>query len=608
MHSKTIAASHPGPFVDINSVREIPSRLETMAFLSKAFLFRARRALLDPNGKRPRKFPKAPIDETVAIIAEAASFLYSGDRGAGIALQTGKVENLRKVARYLDGIIIPAGEVFSFWAHVPRPTRARGFVKGRELREGCLIPSTGGGLCQVSNALYQAALDARFEIIERHAHSRILPGSSAERNRDATIFWNYVDLRFKPAVECQLEVKLTRNQLIVRLRSSGKTHRPAPAGADLRTAPANTTMSKSPAALESCDTCHATKCFRHISPATRSPGEITAWLVDAWWPEHDTYLRKTHKAGDWLFTPLNGARLGINAYRWSSADFTRVIQAPLQTFTRSIRSRRLTAQGAARQRALLAMDETLAHSYARKIPCHATHLIISQNLLPYLWREGHLGGRTFDVLITRLPMAGLHHTLDTAAAHWPESRTLADFRAPRELIEAETRALSAARQWITPHSAIAAHAGPRAKKLDWATNHAARETITRVQNTILFPASTLARKGAYEVRHAARELGLKVLLGGPILESPTFWNGIDTAPFDLTTGCIPRDILAVVLPAWVENQPRHLLAAARAGLPVIATENCGLAGISNITEIPAGGTGELTSVLARVFPAAAIAA
>jgi vancomycin resistance protein YoaR len=61
--------------------------------------------------------------------------------------------------RAIDGVVVPAGGVFSFWAQVGRPVARRGFAPGRELREGCLVPSVGGGLCRLSNALYQAALE-----------------------------------------------------------------------------------------------------------------------------------------------------------------------------------------------------------------------------------------------------------------------------------------------------------------------------------------------------------------------------------------------------------------------------------------------------------------
>jgi len=60
-------------------------------------------------------------------------------------------------------------------------------VPGRQLREGCLFPAIGGGLCQLSNALYDVSLQAECEIVERHPHSRIVPGSAAARDRDAAI-------------------------------------------------------------------------------------------------------------------------------------------------------------------------------------------------------------------------------------------------------------------------------------------------------------------------------------------------------------------------------------------------------------------------------------
>ena len=48
---------------------------------------------------------------------------------------------------------------------------ARGFATGRMLREGCPIPAIGGGLGQLSNALYEVALASGCRILERHAHS-----------------------------------------------------------------------------------------------------------------------------------------------------------------------------------------------------------------------------------------------------------------------------------------------------------------------------------------------------------------------------------------------------------------------------------------------------
>ncbi|UUZ55703.1 VanW family protein [Massilia sp. H-1] len=109
------------------------------------------------------------------------------------------------------------GATFSFWRQVGRATTLRGYVPGRELREGCIVPAIGGGICQLSNALYQAAADAGLEIVERHAHSQVIPGSAAAIGRDATVFWNYVDLRFRSDQPCRIEVALERTQLVVRI-------------------------------------------------------------------------------------------------------------------------------------------------------------------------------------------------------------------------------------------------------------------------------------------------------------------------------------------------------------------------------------------------------
>ncbi len=560
----------------------MPTRLQALKFGAKAWCFRVRRGwrnLVSPT----RRHGVREIEQRWPVVAESRAILYPSRIGAEFALQAGKVQNLRIAAKFLNGVSIPAGEVFGFWAQVPRPTSFRGFVAGRELREGCVIPSIGGGLCQLTNALYDAALKAGFEIVERHGHSRQVPGSMAEAGRDATIFWNYVDLRFKPATGAQLEIVLGRGELLVRIRgeapiSQPKNHRQSP-----KSPP------KSAAAgelVESCETCGVTSCFRHPSVLGLGEEAVTAWLVDAFWPEHNAYLRDQSRPADWLFLPLDGQRFRLGNYRWDCAQFARIRQAPVAVARRSVVSRRLAAQGAARQRALLRMDEHLAASYANRIPAEATHLVVAQNLLPFLWRDGVLGGRTFDVLMTRLPLAELEATLDRAARRWPESPTLGDFRANPALLEWERQALDEARFWVTPHSEIARIGGECALKLDWRLPESERLTPTGEGGRWLFPASTLGRKGAWEVRELARKLDLPIKLSGPNLEFPGFWDGIDVEPGE--PGKFSLDgVRGVILPAWVEHQPRRLLQAAAAGLPVFASPACGLEGVDGVRDFAA---------------------
>ena len=561
-----------------------------LLFFVKAWAFRARRSLADRGPRKPLQGVAEPVTANARIVAESRSPLYASLQPDELLLQAGKVQNLRLAAACLNGRILPAGQVFSFWAHVPRPTRRRGFAAGRELREGCVIPSTGGGLCQLSNALYDAALNAGCDIVERHGHSRILPGSMAEAGRDATIFWNYVDLRFRPPVRSQLEVLVTRSELVVRLRALQAVSAP------LSVRPAEPqTKSLARSSVETCETCGVTNCFRHIDRKDSPAEGGAAWLVDEYWPELGRYLEERRRPGDWLFLPFAGRRVGVARYPWVTAGFAEVRQAFWETLVRSAGSRRLAAQGAARQEALLRFDEKLARRYARAIPVSATHLVISQNLLPFLWRSGVLGGRTFDVLMTRLPLAALQAALDRAHARWPESPTIADFRADPVLVADEGAALAEARQWVTPHATIARLAGPRAVRLDWELPPApvgARERGAK----LLFPAATLCRKGAYEVRAAARRLGLAVALGGRVLEDERFWDGVDVSSQASLDGAC-----AAVLPAWVEHRPRRLLQALAAGLPVLATHACGLDGLPGVISLAEGDTDALENSLAAVL-------
>jgi hypothetical protein len=337
-----------------------------------------------------------------------------------------------------------------------------------------------------------------------------------------------------------------------------------------------------------------TKCFRNPAAASLPRRGITAWVLDKFEPEFDRYIDEQHDEQDAIIVPLRSGP--IESYRWTTKHFRTVAQALFATWKRSLGSRRLAAQGAERQRALLKFDQALAEAFSRKIPHIADHLVVSQNLLPYLWQHGDLSGRTFDVLMTRLPILDLERTLDAASRAHPESKTLSDFRASLEVREAESEALSAARFWVTPHSDIAKIDPARTIKLDWQLPEKSGQII-RPQK-IVFPASTLARKGCYEMRDLARELKMTLQIAGPVLEAPDFWADIDGVVAD---GDWLENAALVVLPAWVEHWPRRLLLAAAAGVPVIATRACGLSGVLNVTEIPTGDAEALRLSVAKAL-------
>jgi hypothetical protein len=190
---------------------------ERVFFQAKAALLRIIRAGRDAlDAPKNRRSRPVAFFCTGLPLAESRSPLW--DHAAPRVeqvLNAGKIQNLRVAGRRLDGCVFAPGQGFSFWRQVGWPGRLRGFVRGRELRQGCLVPSTGGGLCQLSNALYDCAVKAGFSIVERHRHSRLIPGSLAEQDRDAAVFWNYIDLRFSSAHEFRIRIEMTTEELIV---------------------------------------------------------------------------------------------------------------------------------------------------------------------------------------------------------------------------------------------------------------------------------------------------------------------------------------------------------------------------------------------------------
>jgi hypothetical protein len=568
------------------------TRAGAVIFQLKASVFRVHRLLRDLRGGRPARHPRGDALAGARVLAESSTPLWTESEPQERPLVAGKVHNLRLALRGIDGVEVPAGAVFSFWAQVGRATRRRGFVAGRELRGGCLVPSIGGGLCQLSNALYDAALNAGFDVVERHAHTRPIPGAAADGGRDATVFWSYVDLRFRAPAPFRVEARMDARTLTVRFRG---IHPPAahPASGQKRV-PLLRVLGQEP---RSCVTCGEGECFRHREgPADGTFGRA-AHLVDERWPELDGYLACIRRPGDLLAVPLDGRRWNRPNYAWTTADAGRVIEARRVVLERAWRSRRLAAQGAARQRSLAAMAEKLARAYAAALTYDVTHVAVAQGLLPYLWRDGHLDGRTFDVLMTQLPMAALHDRLDLAARLHPGSPTLGDYRADPIFVEAEAAALAGARRIVTPHAEVASLFPGRTVLLPWERPLSAvvprppREGRTP---RIVFPGPTAGRKGAYELRDALAGLDVELVPLGSALEGAGFWDGVRTAA---VTGHPLDGADLVVLPAFVEHRPRRLLEAIARGIPVIATDACGLAPGDGVTRVRMGDADALRAAI-----------
>lgn len=570
----------------MTDAKNSPTRSQALIFRGKATLLQTQRSLENLFDFNLKRFSPSGELSNQPVVAESKTPLWTESAAAEQFLLAGKVHNLRLAVKNINNLEIPANAVFSFWKNVGRASRRRGFVAGRELREGCIIPTLGGGLCQLSNALYTAALASGFEIVERRAHTLVVAGSLAESGRDATVFWNYIDLRFRSSDAFRIEAELGRNHLTVRFRSGAKKQNFVALKHEKKAGELlsfDSPLSENP---NNCASCGVESCFRSLKSEANLKFGRTAFLIDEFSPEFDEYIQKTKSEKDILFVPINGRRFKRANYAWTQNGFARTNESLFVTLLRSYKSRKLAAQGVARQLNLLAMYEKLAASYAKNLTFDSTHIVVQQNLLPFLWRAGVLGGRTFDVLMTGLPLEDLQRQLDYAASLHGESKTLADFRADVSLVESETEALQNARKIITPHTKIAALFPNNTELLHWKMPKAKEFGERKNEKfTIVFPAATVGRKGCYELREAVGGLDVKLITLGADIERNDFWKNFDVERAN-TNWLEAADL--VVLPAFVEHKPRRLLAAAALGIPVIASKNCGVENVEGIVNVDEG--------------------
>jgi len=108
------------------------------------------------------------------------------------------IYNIKLASEVINGILVKPQEIFSFNKYVGPAEKADGYKESTIIANGVFANGYGGGICQVSSTLYNAALLANLTIIERYNHS--LYGEATKYvplGQDAAIFYGFKDLRFK---------------------------------------------------------------------------------------------------------------------------------------------------------------------------------------------------------------------------------------------------------------------------------------------------------------------------------------------------------------------------------------------------------------------------
>lgn len=125
------------------------------------------------------------------------------------------LSNAALAAAQLHGLSLEPGETLSFNEAVGARTQERGYLAAPEPAYGENISGVGGGVCQVSTALYRAALLADVDIAERNAAVR--PVSYCPMGQEAAVSGQGLDLVIQNQTEAKLFVS-------TRTYESDKTH------------------------------------------------------------------------------------------------------------------------------------------------------------------------------------------------------------------------------------------------------------------------------------------------------------------------------------------------------------------------------------------------
>lgn len=100
--------------------------------------------------------------------------------------------NIKKALSNFDGLMLNPGESFSFNNITGARTEENGYQKAKIIKNGTFVPEFGGGVCQVSTTIYNAAVLSDLEIVESHPHS--LPVSYVDASFDAMVSGGSSDL------------------------------------------------------------------------------------------------------------------------------------------------------------------------------------------------------------------------------------------------------------------------------------------------------------------------------------------------------------------------------------------------------------------------------
>lgn len=119
----------------------------------------------------------------------------------------GRTTNLKLSAGKINGTVLLPGEEFSYNKVVGERTIQAGYKMAATYSNGKVVDGLGGGICQISSTLYDAAVFADLQITKRRNHQFVT--SYLPAGKDATVVWGAQDFKFVNSRKYPIKITAT---------------------------------------------------------------------------------------------------------------------------------------------------------------------------------------------------------------------------------------------------------------------------------------------------------------------------------------------------------------------------------------------------------------
>ena len=119
--------------------------------------------------------------------------------------QYGRRNNVKRCLKDFNGMVVKPGETISFNGITGEKTAEKGYMKANIILNGIYVAEYGGGACQASSTLYNAALLAGLDVLEANHHS--IPVSYVPLSLDAMVSEGYSDMKFQNNTNHNIYIK-----------------------------------------------------------------------------------------------------------------------------------------------------------------------------------------------------------------------------------------------------------------------------------------------------------------------------------------------------------------------------------------------------------------